>query len=341
MRILVMAPPYIKMPPMRYGGIEAVAAPITNALVDLGYEVTLACAPGSTSKAEMIHPLPRAYPEKIGQVVQEVDHVTRVLDYLDDHPFDVIHDHTMAGLTMARRIETPMVHTMHNGHAGDLTGFYQHRSDDALLVAISQDQYATAPEGIKIAKVIPNPITVDDWPYQTRKRDYALWVGRLDEPKGPDRAIKAIKKTDMKLILAGPVQMGAEGYFRDQVAPHIDNDQIKYIGEIGGNRKKILFANASALLMPIRWDEPFGMVMIEALACGTPVIAFPHGAAKEIVIHGTNGYLVADEIEMSDALLDVGMIHPGDCRMSVVTRYDTKIITDAYVDVYNMAVRGH
>ncbi len=143
------------------------------------------------------------------------------------------------------------------------------------------------------------------------KQEYLLWIGRIDPVKGPHRAIEAARLAGRTLVLAGPVQTEQLEYFRTKVEPHIDGLRVNYVGEVGGTAKQQLFANAAALLMPISWREPFGMVMVEALACGTPVIAFPEGAAAEIVIDGENGMLVADEGEMADAVKHVRIDRPG------------------------------
>ena len=131
--------------------------------------------------------------------------------------------------------------------------------------------------------MIPNPIDAASWPFRADKDDYLFWIGRITPEKGPHRAIAAAAAAGVPLILAGIVQPGQRAYFDEQVAPHVDGDRVRFVGEVAGARKRALFAGARALLMPIRWNEPFGMVMIEALVCGTPVIAFPEGAASELV----------------------------------------------------------
>ena len=165
-----------------------------------------------------------------------------------------------------------------------------------------------------------------------------LWIGRMDPVKGAHRAIEAARRAGRTLVLAAPVQAGQEQYFREQVEPHVDGRRVRYVGEIGGRAKRQLYANAAALLMPIRWREPFGMVMIEALACGTPVIAFPEGAAAEIVIDGENGMLVADEAEMARAIRAVSSIDPLRCRSSVAERYDISVTVTGYEHVYRAAI---
>lgn len=160
--------------------------------------------------------------------------------------------------------------------------------------------------------MIPNPIAAKEWPLRAQKDGYLLWIGRMAEIKGPHRAIAAARRANLPLVLAGPIQPGQEAFFASEVEPLLDGRRISYVGEVGGRATKELFERARALLMPIRWVEPFGMVMVEALACGTPVIAFPEGAANEIIMSGENGFLVADEAEMASAVDLLAASAPGD-----------------------------
>jgi glycosyltransferase involved in cell wall biosynthesis len=181
--------------------------------------------------------------------------------------------------------------------------------------------------------VIGNPIVVDDYPFREDKDDYLLWIGRLDEDKGPDRAIAAAQESETPLVLAGPVQPGQEEFFATEVEPHVDGEQIKYVGEVG-EEKGDLYAGASALLMPIRWPEPFGLVMTEAMACGTPVIAFPEGSAPEIVLDGETGFVVDDEHEMAAAVGSLDEIEPARCRESARERFDVTTVAEEYERAY-------
>ena len=187
--------------------------------------------------------------------------------------------------------------------------------------------------------VVPNPVVVDRWPLVLEKQEYLLWVGRMDPVKGAHRAIEAARLAGRTLVLAGPVQTGQEESFRELVEPPIDGRRVRYVGELGGTAaKQEMFANAAALLMPVRWREPLGLVMVEALACGTPVIAFPEGAAAEIVIDGENGMLVAEEAEMAGAVERLGSIDPERCRASVAERYDVSVTVAGYEHVYRRAI---
>lgn len=336
----MLAPPWLPVPPPGYGGVEAVVALLCEGLVARGHDVTLFAAPGSHSPAVVRHMLPRAYPDRIERALHEVDHVARVFDAVDqaaaqDRPFDLIHDHCgFTGFAMAGRIVTPLLHTLHGPFTADISDFYRHHANNATAVAISASQRATAPRQLRIAAVIPNPIDVGAWPYRNLKQDYLLWIGRMTEAKGPHRAIAAARSAGVPLVLAGPVQPGQQAFFAEAVEPHIDGRTVSYAGEVGGEVKRQLFAGARGLLMPISWPEPFGLVMIEALSCGTPVIAFPAGAAPEVVQHGVTGYLVDDETQMAAAISMLGRIDPAACRAQVITRYDVGHATVAYETAY-------
>jgi len=344
LRIALLAPPWIPVPPPEYGGIEAVVGLLGEALVAGGHDVTLFAAPGSRSSARITSPLEIAHPDEIGSSLHESDHVACAWEEIEraserGQPFDVIHDHSgFTAVAMADRVSTPVVHTLHGPFDDTTRGFYQRHGHKARLVAISRSQAASAPEGVHVDDVVPNPIIVDHWPIREHKQDYVLWIGRMDPVKGAHRAITAARLAGVTLVLAGPVQTGQENYFREMIQPHIDNCKVHYVGEVGGTAKRNLFANAAALLMPIRWREPFGMVMIEALACGTPVIAFPEGAAAEIVIDTVNGMLVADEAHMAEAIGQVDLIDPRRCRASVAARYDIAVTVAGYQRVYRDAI---
>ena len=340
----MLAPPWIPVPPRGYGGIEAVVDLLCEVLVARGHEVTLFAAPGSRSAAHVFPLLEDAHPDEIGASMYESNHVAGAWEQIDlaaaqGFSFDVLHDHSgFTALAMADRIDVPMVHTIHGAFVRETARFYRRHGHKARLVAISRTQADSAPVGVRIAEIVPNPIVVDRWPLRTEKKDYLLWIGRMDPVKGAHRAIEAARLAGRKLVLAGPVQPGQESYFRECVEPRIDGERVHYLGEVTGIAKRALFANAAALLMPIRWREPFGMVMVEALACGTPVIAFPEGAAAEIVIDGENGMLVADEAEMAHASGRVGSIDPQRCRASVAERYDVSVVAAAYEAVYRKAI---
>ncbi len=339
LRVAMLAPPWISVPPPGYGGVESVVSALTEALVRQGHAVTLFCAPGSTSSAKVVTLLAEAHPDEIERSLYEVDHVVRALDEVDaaglGRRFDVIHDHCgFTALALADRVDTPLVHTLHGPFTASTAAFYAHHGHKGALVGISRAQLASAPPGLEPLCTIPNPIDLGVWALQEHKDDYLLWLGRMTPEKGPHRAIVAARAAGVPLVLAGVIQPGQQAFFDREVAPHIDGDRVRFVGEVGGSVKRSLFAHARGLLMPIRWNEPFGMVMIEALACGTPVIAFPDGAARELVVHGETGFLVDDEREMADAVGVLARIAPRACRAWVAEHCDVDVVASAYADTY-------
>jgi glycosyltransferase involved in cell wall biosynthesis len=339
LRIAMLAPPWITVPAAGYGGVESVVSTLTEALVGRGHEVTLFCAPGSVSSANVETLLARPHPDEIERSLYEVDHVAQAFDRIDAASdaarFDVIHDHCgFTGLAMANRIETPLIHTLHGPFTAETAAFYARHGHKAALVGISHAQLASAPAGLDAIGSIPNPIDLRDWPLQERKGDYLLWIGRMTPEKGPHRAIAAARAVDVPLVLAGVIQPGQQAFFDQEVAPHVDGHRVRFVGEVTGSAKRSLFARARGLLMPIRWNEPFGMVMIEALACGTPVIAFREGAAREVVIDGKTGFLVDNEGAMADAVGQLSRIRAQDCRDWVSQNCDAEVVAADYERAY-------
>jgi glycosyltransferase involved in cell wall biosynthesis len=346
LRIALLAPPWIPVPPPGYGGIERVIADLAGGLVRRGHDVSLLAAPGSRSDAKVVTLLERDYAEKIGDTVVDVDHVARALTVIDEaarrgRPFQIIHDHSgFALVAVADRVDIPVLHTLHGPFDDESRAFYGRHGRKVWLSSLSDAQADAGPAGLRYVGTIPNPIDLRAWPLERRKERYLLWVGRMVEGKGPHRAIAAARRSGLPLVLAGPVQLGQEEYFDHEVRPHIDDDRVRYVAEVGGRCKRELFAHAHALLMPIRWPEPFGIVMVEAMACGTPVIAFPVGSAPEVVRHGVSGFLVDDEAEMAAAVHRAGDLDPATIRATVSERYDVDVVTRAYEQAYRRVIAG-
>jgi glycosyltransferase involved in cell wall biosynthesis len=345
LRVAMLAPPWLSVPPRGYGGVESVVSALTEALVARGHAVTLFCAPGSVSTATVAAQLADQHPDEIERSLYEVDHVARALEAIEGapahHRFDVIHDHCgFTALAMADRIDVPIVHTLHGQFTPATSAFYTRHAHKAVLVGVSRAQLESAPPELPSFEVIPNPIDMSAWPLREDKDDYVLWVGRMTPEKGPHRAIAAARAAGVRLILAGVIQPGQQPFFDTEVAPHIDGDRVSFAGEVGGERKRSLFARARGLLMPIRWEEPFGMVMVEAMACGTPVIAFPEGAARELVVEGTTGFLVDGEQAMAAAIGRLSSIAAPGCREWVATHCDVDVVAAAYERTYRSVAAG-
>jgi glycosyltransferase involved in cell wall biosynthesis len=342
-RIAVLAPPWIPVPPPGYGGIEYVVALLCDALVERGHDVDLFCAPGSRSSARVRTLLPRAHPEAIERSVFEADHVGLAFAAFDaeaaaGRPYDLVHDHCgFTPLAMADRLALPLVHPVHGPFDDDTSVFYAHHGPKGHVVCISHSQAGMAPDGLPVGAVVHNPIDVEAWPVGRHKQDHLLWLGRFVPEKGPQRAIRVAQMANRPLVLAGTVQPRYERFFATEIEPHVDGEQIRFVGEVGGARKQQLFAEAFAFLMPIRWPEPFGMVMVESLAAGTPVLAFDQGAAPEIVEDGRSGFLVDDEEAMAARVPDAGRLDPMDCRRSA-ERFAPNAVAARYERVYETAM---
>jgi glycosyltransferase involved in cell wall biosynthesis len=343
LRIAELAPPWIPVPPPGYGGIEYVVALLCDALVARGHDVDLFCTPGSHSSANVRTLLPRAHPEAIERSLFEADHVGLAFAAFDaeaaaGRPYDLVHNHCgYTPLAMADRLALPLVHTVHGPFDDDASVFYSHHGPRGHLVCISHSQAGMAPDGVPVTAVVHNPIDVEAWPVGLHKQDHLLWLGRFVPEKGPQRAIRVAQMANRPLVLAGNVQPGYERFFATEIEPHIDGERIRYVGEVGGARKQQLFADASAFLMPIRWPEPFGMVMVESLAAGTPVLAFNQGAAPEIVEDGRSGFLVDDEETMAARVPDADRIDPMECRRSAL-RFTPNEVAARYERAYEAAM---
>ncbi len=291
----------------------------------------------------MVSLLGESHPDEIERSLYEADHVARAFEEIDlaanELRFDVVHDHCgFTALAMADRLAAPLVHTLHGQFTESTAAFYTRHGHKAALVGISRAQLASAPAGLAAVGAIPNPIDVRVWPLREHKDDYLLWIGRMTAEKGPHRAIAVARAAGVPLVLAGVIQPGQQAFFDREVAPHVDGERVRFLGEVGGSLKRSIFAGARALLMPIRWEEPFGMVMVEALACGTPVIAFPEGAACELVQDGHTGFLVRDERAMAAAVDRLARIAGRDCRAWVAEHCDVDVVAAAYERTYRSVV---
>jgi glycosyltransferase involved in cell wall biosynthesis len=344
LRVAMLAPPWIRVPPPGYGGIELVVGHLADGLVHRGHEVTLLAPPGTRSPARVRPLLDGEFPDRIGETLVDVDHVASALAIVDEaarqgRPFDVIHDH--AGFTLtafADRIDVPVLHTVHGPFTDETLPFYRRHGAKVWLSALSRAQLEGAPAEVRSVGVIPNPIDLDAWPLERRKERYMLWMGRMVADKGAHRAITAARKASVPLVLAGPVQPGQRSFFDAEIDPHVDGESVRYVEEVGGEHKRELYAHASALLMPIRWPEPFGMVMIEAMACGTPVIAFREGSVPEVVVDGESGFIVDDEDEMATAIGRVDELDPERCRETVAKRFAVGVVAEAYENAYRQVI---
>jgi glycosyltransferase involved in cell wall biosynthesis len=337
-KIGVVAPPWAPIPPDLYGGIEQAVDCECRGLVAAGHDLVLFTTGDSTCPVPRRWALDRAEGARIGFSVPELRHVLAAYEALGD--CDVIHDHTMIGPTYASALtDVPVVTTIHGPLNVELADIYGRIAERVPLIAISHAQLRDAPD-LPVAGVIHHGVDVDDFPVGDGDGGYCLFVGRIVADKGTHRAIRVARKAGMKILVAGKMREPWEtAYFEAQVEPLLGDD-AQYLGEVSLEDKLRLLAGARATLFPIRWNEPFGLVMIESLACGTPVLAFAEGAAPEVVADGVTGRLCRDEAEMADALAGIASIDRVACRADVEARFSTARMAREHAELFERVLRS-
>ncbi|MGH9226335.1 MAG: glycosyltransferase family 4 protein, partial [Acidimicrobiales bacterium] len=299
-------------PPPLYGGIEQAIDGLARGFTRAGHDVLMFTTGDSTSPVSRQWLLEASEGYRIGYTVPELRHVMAGYDALDR--VDVIHDHTVAGPVLAaHRTGVRVVTTNHGPFNDELTDIYSRIADQVPIIAISHAQRAVVPD-LQIARTIHHGIDASGFAVGDGKGDYCLFLGRMNPDKGAHRAAVAARKAGVNLVMAGKCREPWEHQFFDQeIAPHLGAD-IRYVGEVPHEEKVRLLAGARCTLFPIRWNEPFGLVMLESLACGTPVLAFREGAAPEVIEHGKTGFLCEDEADMAEAIAAVDTLDRAKCR---------------------------
>ena len=313
LRIGLVAPPWFSVPPDAYGGTEAVCAGLAEGLVALGHDVVLIGA-GDNHTAAAFHSTYGSPPSsRLGEPLPEVLHAAAAARILAEASVDLVHDHTLAGPLLARGRPVPTVVTVHGTVTGESGRYYRELGDTVRLVAISDAQRLRAPDLPWIATIY-NGVDVATYPFRTDKDDYVLFLGRLCAEKGAHLAIDAARAAGRPIIVAGKCNEPVErAYFAAEIEPRL-GPGVDFYGEADASAKRELLSAASCLLFPIAWDEPFGMVMIEAMACGTPVVALRRGSVPEVITDGVTGYVRDTGAELPDAIAQVGRLDPADCR---------------------------
>jgi len=250
------------------------------------------------------------------------------------HNFDIVHNHAFPeGMAMANLVETPVLTTLHDAVSG--VGLMLLASYKGYYNTISKSAKSLLPDKEGFVGVIYNAINCKSYPFSGRGGDDLLFLSRISHEKGPHIAIEVARRLKRRLIIAGNVvSVVDEHYFQQRIMPQVDGDIVQYFGEADSKQKRELLANALCLLMPITWPEPFGLVMVEAMACGTPVIAFARGAAPEIVLHGETGFIVQDVEQMVKAVEEVHRIDRSRCREHVELNFDVPRMVDDYLRAY-------
>jgi glycosyltransferase involved in cell wall biosynthesis len=337
-RVAIIGSPWIAVPPVGYGGTEAVLDGLVRGLADAGHEVAFVGHPDSSVPVHVISCLQGDQIGTIGETVCEAAHVAIAYDQAVSWGADVIHDHTLLG-GLLNHTSTPVIVTNHGPFSKLTTPVYERIARRAAVVAISHDQAASAPS-VPVTAVVHHGIDVSGWPVGSGDGDYLLFLGRMHPTKGVHRAIDLARAAGVPLVLAAKMQESAEfAYFEEEVRPRLHGD-AHFVGEADAETKRRLLAGARALLNPISWAEPFGMVMVEALACGTPVLVPPVGAAVEIVDDGVTGFLCPTPRSFLSAIDAVGSLDRGRCRAVVAERFPVSRMVAGYERLYDAAVAG-
>jgi glycosyltransferase involved in cell wall biosynthesis len=336
MRVAVLSPVWFPVPPRGYGGIEWIVSLLADGLVEAGHDVTLFASGDSRTKARLVSVYDVAPSEQIGVAQVELRHALTCFARAGD--FDVINDHSgPPAAAIAGAVQTPCVHTVHGPLVGEPGMVYEQIarvSPQTRLVSISMKQREPHPNLPWLAN-IPNALDFSLYPVHPHRGDYLLFLGRMNRDKGAHRAVAVATAADLPLKLAGKMREPLEQeYFRQFIAPHLRDGEIEYLGEVTHGEKVELLQNARATLFPIDWEEPFGLVMIESMACGTPVIATRRGSVPEVIEDGRNGIIVDDYRDMPAALEDADRLEPLElCRLATERFSQRRMVAD-YVEAF-------
>jgi glycosyltransferase involved in cell wall biosynthesis len=342
MKIAMIAPLVERVPPKKYGGTERLIYSLTEELVRRGHDVTLFASGDSMTSAKLVSIVPKSLRELNFKPLYDVNAPTlltlgHVYAQMDGE-FDVIHDSNYyVSLPFAEMSKTPVVMTMHGHIMPDHLPLFR-KFQKANLVSISRD-LSTDFEGLNHIGTVYNGLKMDYYPFSNENDGYLLYVGRINRDKGTHNAILAAKRLNLPLIIAAKIveEESAHRYFRKYVKPHL-NSQIQWIGEVEEEERNKLMSRALAFLHPAPWREPFGLTLIEAAACGAPVIALRRGAIPEIVEDGKSGFVVNNLDEVCEAIQKVGTIDRAYCRKHALENFNEKRMADGYEEVYKKVI---
>jgi glycosyltransferase involved in cell wall biosynthesis len=337
LNVAIVAPPWFTVPPHGYGGVENVCADLVGGLLDRGHRVTLIGAGADGTDARFVATYDEPPSARLGEPLPEVLHTAAAARALADLAPDVVHDHTLAGPLQARGRTAPTIVTMHGPVAGEDGEYYRQLGSSIDLVAISAAQRRAA-QDLPWVGTVHNALDVDTYPFRTDKDPVLLFLGRLHPDKGVHLAIDAARAAGLPIMVAGKCAEPIEReYFRTHVEPRLGPD-VTMLGPVDATRKRELLARSTALLFPILWDEPFGMVMIEAMACGTPVVALRRGSVPEVVVDGITGVVCETAEELPDAVQAARRIDPLTCREHVRDVFDVPTMALRYEQIYRSSI---
>jgi glycosyltransferase involved in cell wall biosynthesis len=336
MRIAQVAPLWERVPPPAYGGIELVVGLLTDELVRRGHEVTLFASGDSISlaKLESVHPQALRLDPTIKEYgIYEMLQMSRVYEKASE--FDIIHSHMgCAALPYTKLVKTPTVHTLHGIFTPDNEKMFTHARSQPY-VSISDAQREPRLD-LNCVATVYNGIDLSTYKFHEKPQDppYLAFLGRISPEKGTHLAIEIAKRSGWRLKMAGKVDVVDVKYFEQEIKPLIDGKQIEYLGEANHEQKNELIGGAVATLFPITWREPFGLVMVESMAAGTPVIAMNLGSTSEVIAHGKTGFLCQSVDEFVEAIDKAAKLNRHTCREHVMNHFSVQRMTDGYEAVY-------
>ena len=340
MKIAIIAPPWVPVPPPAYGGTEAVLDTLARGVQAAGHEVLLYATGDSTCPVPLASTFERALGTVSTGAASELCHVVEAYERLVEWDPDVIHDHTLVGPVYADRFGMPVVTTNHAPFPGELGPLYRMIAHTVPVIAISHHQAGSA-DDTPIAAVIHHGVDVDAHPMGDGDGGYALFLGRMSADKGVHTAAMIAREAGMPLRIAAKMREPAEkAYFREQVEPLL-GDGIEYVGEVAQPAKLELLRDAVCLLNPIDWDEPFGMVMVEAMACGTPIVATPRGSAPELIDDGVTGFVRHTMEGLVTAVLEATSLDRARVRAVVGERFSAEGMVARHLQLYGRVIADH
>lgn len=341
LKIAIISPPWFPVPPPGYGGIEMVVSLLTEGLCRRQHDITLFASGDSVTQARLISPFVKAPHQKMKENIH-LENMHTLAAYELAEEFDVIHDHDgynsrLLGALVSRVFNKPVIATLHGPADQYSLNFFSSIASDLFFVAISEAQRLSYAD-LNVLSTIPNAIKISDYPFSESGGDYLLFVGRMSEEKGAHIAVSVAKKLGKKLIMIGKCSEDHEqDYFNSKVRPNMTKN-TEFYGEVDQATKLELYRSAECLLFPVQWPEPFGLVMIESMACGTPVVAINNGAVPEVVKHNHTGYIVDNEMEMVEAAKSIDKIDRANCRDLVIQEYNEELFIDRHERAYKAAI---
>ena len=337
LRLAMLAPISWRVPPRHYGPWERVVSLLTEGLVGRGVAVTLFATADSITRARLAGTCPRPYSEDGGlePKVWECLHIAEVFERADE--FDLIHNHfDFLPLSYSGLVETPVVTTIHGFSSPRILPVFEKYNKRTYYVSISD---ADRSPHLDYVATVHHGIPLDEFTLRRDSDGYLVFFGRIHPEKGTADAIEVARRAGRPLVIAGIIQ--DQNYFDREVAPHVDGDRVRYLGPVGSDKRSEVLGGADALLHLIHFDEPFGLSMIEAMACGVPVIAIGRGSVPEIVVNGETGFVVSDRDAAVAAVERIGTVDRAAVRKHVEARFSVDRMTDAYLRVYQEVLRHH